>query len=296
MSFNHLNRIQTFLAVVDCGSFTRAAERLFISKAMASVHVKSLEEVLNVPLLIRNTRGITLTEAGEVLYNDFQEIFFNIQTSIENISDSHRSLSGTLSITSTAEFGEQFLLPLIGEFCKLHPRLDICYYANSSLNDLVSERLDLAIRLGTLRDSALKSRKLGSYAIVIVASPEWLKNNPIQSVDELNSVPWIANSNLQTPTQWTLHNDRREEFELRAMARYHSNSSSSIKAMTQAGLGVAILPEWMVKKEIAKKELVRLFPDYSLPEQDITIVFAGDHRIRLKCRVFIDYLIQNLHF
>ncbi|WP_366925759.1 LysR family transcriptional regulator [uncultured Pantoea sp.] len=90
--FNHLNRIQTFIAVVDCGSFTRAAERLFISKAMASIHVKSLEEVLKVQLLIRNSRGITLTEAGEALYRDFCEIFVNIQSSLENVSDSHRSL------------------------------------------------------------------------------------------------------------------------------------------------------------------------------------------------------------
>ncbi|MCC8379391.1 LysR family transcriptional regulator [Xenorhabdus sp. PB30.3] len=296
MIFNHLNRIQTFLAVVDCGSFTLAAKRLFISKAMASIHVKSLEEVLNVPLLIRNTRGITLTEAGEVLYKDFREIFSNIQTSIENISDIHRSLSGTLSITSTAEFGAQFLLPLIGEFCKLHPNLGINYYADSSLNDLISERFDLAIRLGTLRDSTLRSRKLGNYAIVMVASSEWLKNNPVKSLDDLNAVQWIASSNLQAPTQWTLRNDKKEAFEFRAMARFHSNSALAIKAMVCSGLGVAILPEWMVKEEIAKGELIQLFPDYTLPKQDITIVFAGDHRIRLKCRVFIDYLIQNLHF
>ncbi|CDL85566.1 LysR family transcriptional regulator [Xenorhabdus szentirmaii] len=295
MFFNYLNRVQTFIAVVDCGSFTRAAERLFISKAMASIHVKSLEEVLNVPLLIRNTRGITLTEAGEVLYNDFQEIFANIQTSIENISESHHSLSGTLSITSTAEFGEQFLMPLIGEFCKLHPRLDINYYADSSLNDLISDRLDLAIRLGTLRNSALKSRKLGNYSVIMVASSEWLKNNSIQSLNDLNSAPWIANSNLPMPTQWALHNDKHGTFDLRAVARFHSNSALSIKAMVRAGLGISILPEWLVKTEIAKGELIQLFPDYTLPKQDITIVFVGDHRIRLKCRVFIDYLMQNLH-
>jgi len=280
---------------VDCGSFTRAAERLFISKAMASIHVKSLEDMLSIPLLIRNTRGITLTEAGETLYNDFKEIFLTIQTSIDNISESHRSLSGTLTITSTTEFGEKYLLPIIGQFCKLHPNLNIRYFADSSLNDLISQRLDLAIRLGTLRDSTLKSRKLASYPIVMLASAEWLNDNPINSLADLNSAAWIANSNLPAPTQWTLHHATQESFELRATARFHTNSSSSIKAMVKAGLGVAILPEWLVKAEIASGELVPLFPEYRLPQQDITIVFAGDHRIRLKCRVFIDYLMQNLH-
>ncbi|KOC91928.1 LysR family transcriptional regulator [Winslowiella iniecta] len=293
--FNHLKQIQTFIAVVDCGSFTRAAERLFISKAMASIHVKSLEDLLNIPLLIRNTRGITLTEAGETLYNDFQQIFLTIQTSLENISESHRSLSGTLTITSTAEFGEKYLLPLIAKFCEIHPALNINYFADASLNDLISERLDLAIRLGTLRDSTLKSRKLASYPIVMVASAQWLRDNPLHSLADLNSAQWIANSNLATPTQWTLCHAERETFELRATARFYANSSSSIKAMVKSGLGIAILPEWLVKTERATGELVQLFPEYRLPQQDITVVFAGDHRIRLKCRLFIDYLMQNLH-
>lgn len=292
--FNHLNRIQTFISVVDCGSFTKAAERLFISKAMASIHVKSLEEALNVSLLIRNTHGISLTEAGEVLYNDFREIFVNIQTSLENISDSHRSLSGTLSITSTTEFGEYFLLPMISQFCQHHPGLNINYFADSSLNDLVTERLDLAIRLGTLRDSSLKSRKLTSYSIMLVASASWLENNPLAFPEELNVAPWIANSNLQMPTQWLLTKENGQSFEIRAAAKYYSNSSTAIKAMVRSGLGVAILPEWLVRNEIASGELIHLFPEYMLPVQDITIVYAGDHRIRLKCRTFIDYLIQHL--
>jgi len=292
--FNHLNRIQTFIAVVDCGSFTKAAERLFISKAMVSVHVKTLEDALNVPLLIRSTRGIALTEAGEVLYNDFREIFVNIQTSLENISASHRSLSGTLSITSTIEFGEKYLLPIAGEFCKLHPGLNFNFYADSSLNDLVTERLDLAIRLGTLRDSALKSRKLASYDIVLVTSPAWLNNHPVATPEALNTADWIANSNLLTPTQWTLQRNRYEPIEVRAVARFHSNSSTSIKAMVRAGLGIAVLPEWQVRDELARGELVQLFPEYQLPAQDITIVYAGDHRLRLKCRLFIDFLLQQL--
>lgn len=292
--FNHLNRIKTFIAVVDCGSFTKAAERLFISKAMASVHVKTLEEALGVQLLIRNTRTITLTEAGEVLYNDFREIFVNIQTSIENVSDSHRSLSGSLNITSTTEFGERYLLPIAGKFCHLNPSLNINFYADSSLNDLVAERLDLAIRLGALRDSELKARKLSSYSVILVASPRWLKENPLATLENLNNAPWIANSNLQTPTQWTLSHHQKGSVDVRAIARFYSNSSTSIKAMVRAGLGVAVLPEWLVREEIASGELVQLFPEYHLPEQDITIVYAGDHRLRLKCRMFIDYLLQNL--
>lgn len=291
----HLNRINTFIAVIDCGSFTKAAERLFISKAMVSVHVKTLEEALGVPLLIRNTRGISLTEAGEILHNDFREIFVNIQTSLDNISDSHRSLSGSLNITSTIEFGERYLLPIAGEFCRLNPQLKINFYADSSLNDLVTERMDLAIRLGTLRDSELKGRKLSSYSIILVASSHWLKNNSLANPEDLNNAPWIANSNLQTPTQWTLNHHQQGSVKIRAIARFHSNSSTSIKAMVRAGLGISVLPEWLVREEIASGEFVQLFPEYDLPSQDITIVYADDYRLRLKCRIFIDHLLQNFN-
>lgn len=291
---NHLNRIQAFLSVVDSGSFTRAAERLFISKAMVSIHVKSLEEALGVPLLIRNSRGISLTESGEALYHDFKEIFANIEASLENVANIHRSLSGELRITSTAEFGENFVLPLVGKFCKEHPDLNVSYYADSSLNNLVNERIDLAIRLGALRDSSLKGRKLASYEIVMVASPQWLEDNPIKLLEDLNSATWIANTNLPTPTQWTLRKSHQPNFELRAVARFHSNAASSTKVMARSGMGIAILPEWMVREDLAQGHLVRLFPDWSLPRQDISVVFPGDHRVRLKCRVFIDFLIQNL--
>ncbi|AVF59238.1 LysR family transcriptional regulator [Vibrio diabolicus] len=292
--FNNLNRIHTFIAVIESGSFTKAAERLFISKAMVSIHVKSLEDSLKVPLLIRNSRGFVMTEAGELLYNDFKDIFSNIQTTLEKVTDKHYSLSGNLKISSTVEFGETFLIPIIADFCHSHPEMNISFYADSSLNELVSEQIDLAVRLGTLNDSSLKSRKLVNYNIIMVASSDWFKNNPLSSIEHLNSADWIANSNLQTPTQWTLRNKSNHEFKLKATAKFNSNSSTSIKSMVKSGLGIAILPEWVIRKELENGDFVQLFPEWSLPKQDVSVVFAGDHRIRLKCRSFIDHLAQNI--
>ncbi|MCG3469476.1 LysR family transcriptional regulator [Xenorhabdus bovienii] len=294
MMNNQLNRIQTFIAVVDCGSFTRAAERLLISKAMTSIHVKRLEESLNVPLLIRNSRGVALTEAGQLLYNEFSEIFINIQSSLDNVAEQYLSLSGTLRITSTIEFGDRFLLPLIGEFCKIHPQLNISYNAGSALNDLISDRLDLAIRLGVLRDSSLKSRKIADYKIYLVASPDWLEKNKLESVNDLRGVDWIANSNLQTPTHWELSHLTLPSIDIRAKARFNTNSSTSIKTMAIAGFGVTVLPEWMIETELKSGNLVRLFPEYSLPKQPVTIVFPNGHKIQRKCRVFIDYLVEKI--
>ncbi|WP_345865633.1 LysR family transcriptional regulator [Shewanella algae] len=296
MVFTNIKRIHTFITVVNSGSFTKAAEQLFISKAMVSVHIKSLEDSLNVPLLIRNSRGFIMTEAGELLYNDFQNIFSDIYSSLGNVVEKHNSLTGHLRISSTVEFGDAFLIPLIGKFCHIHPELNISFHADSSLNKLVNEKIDLAVRLGTLDDSALKSRKLGCFSIMIVCSATWLAQNPLSSLEDLKTAPWIANSNLKTPNQWTLRNGDGQAFKPKFSAKFSANSSIAIRSMVQSNLGIAILPEWVIKEQLQDGEFVTLFPDWRLPKQDISVVFTGDHRVRRHCRSLIDYLVENSHF
>ncbi|ASA58229.1 LysR family transcriptional regulator [Vibrio gazogenes] len=293
--FNNLKRIHIFITVVESGSFSKAADRLFISKAMVSIHIKSLEDSLKVPLLIRNSRGFVMTEAGELLYNDFKETFSNIQTSLDNVVEKHHSLTGNLRISSTVEFGEVFLIPIIADFCQSHPDINISFHADSSLNKLVNEQIDLAVRLGALNDSSLKSRKIGHYNIIMVASSQWLLKNPLTSLEDVNSAHWIANSNLKNPTQWTFHNKDNHAFKVNATAKFSTNSSISIKSMVKSNLGIAILPEWIIKKELTDGDFVHLFPDWSLPKQDISVVFTGDHRVRLKCRSFIDHLVHHIN-
>ena len=291
---NNLSRIHTFITVIDSGSFTKAADRLFISKAMVSIHIKSLEDSLKVPLLIRNSRNFVMTEAGELLYNDFKDIFSNIQTSLENVVEKHHSLTGNLRISSTIEFGESYLIPLIADFCKSHPEMTINFHADSSLNKLVNEQIDLAVRLGVLKDSSLKSRKLTDYNSIMVASSNWLTNNSLNSIEDVNTAQWIANSNLKTPTQWTLYDKNNNEFKLKSKAKFSANSSIAIKSMVKSDLGIAILPEWIIKKELADGDFIQLFPNWHLPKQDISVIFTGDHRVRLKCRTFIDHLVKHI--
>lgn len=294
--FNNIKRIHTFITVVNSGSFTKAADQLFMSKAMVSVHIKSLEDSLNVPLLIRNSRGFIMTEAGELLYHDFQTIFSDIHSSLGNVVEKHHSLSGHLRVSSTVEFGEVFLIPLIGEFCHAHPELNISFHADSSLNKLVNDNIDLAVRLGRLEDSALKSRKLGRFSIRMVCSAKWLAQNPLPALEDLKTAPWIANSNIKNAHHWTLRHSDGQTFQLKFSAKFSANSSIAIRSMVQADLGIAILPEWLIKEQLQSGECVELFPDWCLPKQDINVVFTGDHRVRRHCRALIDYLVEHTDF
>ncbi|MCP1472465.1 DNA-binding transcriptional LysR family regulator [Pseudomonas sp. EB276 TE3739] len=290
----HLNRVQTFLAIVELGSFTKAASHLTLSRAMVSLHIKTLEAALSTTLLMRNSRAVSLTEAGQSFYNEFKTIVADIDTAFDRVMHGTKRVSGTLRISSTSEYGERFILPLIPLFAERYPHIRLCYDFNSSLNDLLAERLDLVVRLGNLPDSAFKSRKLADYDIVLVATEGFLARHPVKTPQDLNAVPWIANSNLLAPTQWVLRDGVGEGVEVSGTSQFQSNSSTAIRSMTLSSLGVSVLPAWMVEDDLACGHLVRVLPEYSLPSQPISLVFPDTPHLPQKSRVFIDFLLAHL--
>lgn len=289
-----LNRVQTFLAVVDFGSFTKAADFLGISKAMASQHVKALEQALAVTLLVRSTRAIALTETGQAFYDDFKVIVGDVESAFASVMQRHNGVAGTLRISTTAEYGERFILPLIPLFAERYPGLSISYDIDSSLSDLIAQRLDLVVRLGTLVDSNLRSRKLADYDILLVATPAFIARHGIEHPTDLANVPWIANSNLSSPTSWALQAGEGDTLSITGASAYQSNASHAIRAMARASLGVAVLPAWLVEQDLANGELQRVLPRYSLPAQPISVVYPHSSHVPHKTRVFIDFLCEHL--
>ncbi|WP_057092264.1 LysR family transcriptional regulator [Comamonas thiooxydans] len=289
-----LHRVQTFLAVVELGSYTKAADYLNISKAMASLHVKALEEALSITLLVRSTRSVALTESGQQFYDEFKQIFGHIEAAFDNAQHGSRRLRGLLRISTTAEFGERYVLPLIPQFVQRYPGIAISHDANSSLSDLVAEKLDLVVRLGSLADSSLKSRKLADYEIWLVASPRLTGLQAVQQPQDLADLPWIANSNLDSPTHWVLESAQGLQTEVQGRTAHQSNSSSAIRALALAGLGVAVLPDWLVQDDVRSGQLQRVLPEYTLPNQPIHLVFPGSRHLPRKTRVFIDFLAEHL--
>lgn len=289
-----LHRVQTFLAVVDFGSYTRAAQYLGISKAMASLHVKALEQTLASTLLVRTTRQVTLTETGQDLYHEFKGIVASIDTAFDNVLHGRNRVSGKLRISSTAEYAETFVLPILPLFTARYPEVRLSYHFNSSLNDLVAEKLDLVIRLGHLADSGFKGRQLADYAIALVASPALLDGRELRRIEDLSALPWIGNSNLAGPPGWTFNHPRRGEVEVKVSPGHESNSATAIRALALAGLGLAVLPEWMVLDDLGNGRLVRVLPDYRLAAQPVHVLFPNSAHLPRKSRVFIDFLAEHL--
>lgn len=291
---NQIDRIRSFIAVVDTGSFTQAAKYLRLSKSMVSIHIKALETELDVSLLNRNTRRFSLTETGEMLYQDFRLVLSQLEQTLDKARLGQQELQGSLRLSSTAEFGEHYILPLLNQFMQLHPKLKVQYAFNSSIEDLINHKLDLAIRLGTLKDSNYRSTKLADYEISLVISPDLLQKFSIKTIDSLNAIPYLANSNLRQSKLSPSSEFNTLLSQLAQDAYFETNTIAALKKMVLSHAGMAILPHWYIHQELLEEKLVVLFPDVSLLTQSVNIIFPYSEYIPRKTRLFIDYLKENI--
>lgn len=291
---NQIDRIRSFIAVVDTGSFTQAAKYLRLSKSMVSIHIKALETELDVSLLNRNTRRFSLTETGEMLYQDFRLVLSQLEQTLDKARLGQQELQGSLRLSSTAEFGEHYILPLLNQFMQLHPKLKVQYAFNSSIEDLINHKLDLAIRLGTLKDSNYRSTKLADYKISLVISPDLLQKFSIKAIDDLSAIPYLANSNLHQSKLSSSSEFNTLLSQLAQDAYFETNTIAALKKMVLTHSGMTILPHWYIQQELLEKKLVVLFPDVSLLTQSVNIIFPYSEYIPRKTRLFIDYLKENI--
>lgn len=292
----NLQRVTLFAAVVETGSFTAAAAALGLTKAVVSFNVRQLENELGVTLLLRSTRRLTLTEAGSVFYQRGVELLKAAENLQDDVRGSHLGLSGELRITSTPEYGARVVIPVLAKFSQLHPALRVRHVASSYHADLISERFDVAIRLGAMADSRYHAALISRFAIVPVAAPAWLAKHPLGSLEALAQADWIIHERLQNALSWPLTDAQGENvsLEIKKSARLSADSAQALLAFALAGCGVALLPEWLVETELAEKRLVQVLPEYRFPPQGIYAVYPDARHVSAKVRAFIDFLRQSV--
>lgn len=292
----NLQRMAMFVAVVDCGSFTAAAVALAQTKAVVSFNVRQLESELGVTLLLRSTRRLTLTDAGTVFYQRGVGLLKAAENLQDEVRASHAGLSGELRITTTPEYGTRAIVPALAEFSQLHPALRVRHVSSSHHADLISERFDVAIRLGTLADSRYRAALISRFAILPVAAPAWLAQHPLTTLEQLAQAEWIIHERLQTPLRWQLSGRDRKaiDFEIKKPPRLSADSANALMAFALAGSGVALLPEWLVASALAEGRLVHLLPELSFPPQGVYAVYPDARHVPTRVRAFIDFLRQRV--
>ena len=257
--------LAVFVAIAEAGSLTAAGKRLKLSTSVVSHHLSRLEEKLGVTLFFRSTRSISLTPEGHVALDPARRMVVAGEEALGVIGAGSDEPVGALRITMPA-WGERLhLRQALWEFAKQHPLVTISLHSSDAPADLVKEGFDLAIRLGTLADSSLKSRRLGHFETVLVAAPDYLAaRQPVRSLDDLATSDFIGVSML--PGTMTLQRGRRVIAVEPEHIRLEVDTIASARSAVLAGLGIRHLPLGEILDDIEAGRLVRVLPDWSMPE------------------------------
>lgn len=286
----YLEGIAEFCAVADVGNFTGAANKLDTSVAQISRKVSSLEKHLGVKLLQRTTRSVSLTEAGTQYFQQTLPALKALEDAQLSVSALQASPQGLIKLTAPVAFGEAFIAPLLNTFMQKYAGISVqCTFSNEKL-DIVELGLDLAIRIGKLEDSTLVAKKLATRHLFVCGSRDYFKEQgQPKSIEALKEHSLLVGSQ----PHWRLLIDNKiQSIPVQGRVRY--NSGNALCSAAVAGLGIAQLPGFYVRKALASGQLIEIFPEYKDKQEAIWAVFPSNRNVAPKIRLLVDFLAQHI--
>ncbi|WGS19313.1 MULTISPECIES: LysR family transcriptional regulator [unclassified Bradyrhizobium] len=289
--------IVTFVQVMQAGSITAAADRMNLSKSVISKRISDLEAALDVELFQRSTRQLRPTDNGGAFFERMVPLLHEISETAESLSERGvSSLRGQLRITTPMSFGIMYLGPVIAEFARRHPDLELAIDYEDRHVDLVRGGYDLGIRIGDMRDSSLKARKLGECARVVCCSPSYANQHGLpKRAAELAEHICIDYAYVHAKRFWRFERDGkkgRRAISLPIRSRIIANNGDAIRDMAIAGLGIASLPAFLAAEPLRQGTLVPALPDAVQAPYTISAVYPATRHVAPKVRFFIDYLLE----
>jgi LysR family transcriptional regulator for bpeEF and oprC len=297
---NDLNDTLIFVKVVEQGSFTAAARLLGHPKTTVSRKVQELEERLGARLLHRTTRRLGLTEAGTVYYEHCQRIARELEQAESAVSQLQSGPRGWLRFTVPYSVGINWIAPLLGQFQAQYPEIRVDMHLGNEMLDLISGETDLALRIGTLPDSNLIARKLGSLRTQVFASPAYIqRHGEPRHPDELQYHRTLAvrkqHQSQNNRFVWSLAEDGGQMQEFPVNPLLVANDTAALNSMLVAGEGLMLSSDMMAKPFIESGMLRRVLAGWTGPDYDFSAVFAGGGMVSPKVRAFVDFLVEKLN-
>lgn len=284
--------LAVFVSVADEGGFSQAGRILKISPSVVSHHIGKLEERLGVALFFRSTRSMSLTLEGQQILEHARRMVTARQDAIDSIASETNQLVGSLRVTVPTFVIDTWIYERILQFTLRHPNISLDIKMTDSAVDLINQRYDLAVRFGVLKDSALKSRRIGQFERVLVASPAYLATvEPINEITDLKRCVFVAMSSV--PTHMTfIGSGNSHEFKPRH-SRFQINSVSGAKAAVLAGLGIQRLPLFAVQKNIADGSLAHVLPQWALETLGVYAVWPETGPRKLLTQKLLEFLTED---
>jgi LysR family transcriptional regulator, regulator for bpeEF and oprC len=291
---DRLKAMKVLLEVVKQGGFSAAARQLHISTSAVSRYVVDLEEWLGVQLLNRTTRRIHITEIGESYLTNFRKIVDDVKN-LEQQSHALREIpQGELRITAPVFWGKYILSSFLPGFLKQFPKVKINIFLIDRIINLVEEGFDLALRIGELQDSSLIARKLGAFRLMVTASPSYLEQyGAPKSIEDLKLHNCLVDVLPQHGERWPFTRDKKN-MTFRIQGNVVVNNGEFIRDLTLAGVGISLLPDFFVKKDVDSGRLVSFLEDNIQQEIRFSAVYPQVRHLSNNIRVFIDSLVGHI--
>jgi DNA-binding transcriptional LysR family regulator len=287
--------MKVFEKVAKHNSFSAAADNMGLSKAMVSKHIASLENSLDVLLLNRTTRRLSLTESGAAYLERVKNILSDIEETELAVSTLSSEPRGTLKLTAPTSFGAFHLARAIGGYKQIYPEVKIEMVLTERFHDLVEDGIDLAIRVGHLEDSSLIARRLASARMVVCGSPGYLKKHGIPKTPEDLADHECLIYSIRTPVnEWSFQKDNKQ-FNIRVSGDIRSNIGDALRVAAMQDSGLIQLPTYMTGLDIKAGRLQVVLEDYEPPESPINALYLHRKHLSAKVRTFVDYLYDILH-
>ncbi|MDT9001918.1 LysR substrate-binding domain-containing protein [Paucibacter sp. APW11] len=290
-----LDLLRAFDAVASHRSFARAALDLRLSASALSRQIKQLERHLGMPLFYRSTRSMALTEAGQTYLEATREALAQLRTAGQALGRLQGEVRGELRLGAPVAYGRRFVVPLLPDFMRNHPAVTLSLQMSDRYADLAAEGLDLAIRVGRLEDSGLRSRQLAESRRVLVASPDYLaaRGTPA-SLQELKRHSCLALTVNRDGEPWRCLDRSGELHSIKPTGRLRADNGDAVLAFALAGCGIAFLSDLMVAEALAQGRLCRVLPDCAGPAHGVHAVFLADPEGSPKLRALLDFLVLRL--
>jgi DNA-binding transcriptional LysR family regulator len=289
---DRLAAMQVFAEVATTGSFSAAADKLDMSRAMVTRYVGALEQWLGARLLQRTTRRVTLTDAGENCLRRSQQMLSLMEDVQQETSSLDGTLRGQLRITCSMSFAYAQMAAAVVDFLKLHPQLKIDLDASEGALNLVQARIDLAIRISAEPDPALIGRVLAPCASVLVASPAYLASHGVPtSPGELAGHRCLTYANFGKSV-WRLSRGQ-EQAEVRVSSHFSANEATALLRAALAGGGLALQPTYLAHPHLADGSLQRVLPDWTPPDMAVHALYTSRRHLSPAVRALLDFLADR---
>ncbi|MEI9898320.1 MAG: LysR family transcriptional regulator [Chthoniobacter sp.] len=296
-AFEDLSLLRAFVCIVESGSISAGARRLKIPQPTMSRYLRALEEQCNAALLRRDTHHMSLTETGHRLLVDAQAILSLAEDATQRLQDDQTTLRGHLRLFSTIDSGQFTITRLVSSFLQINPHVTAELAFTNRPAHMIQEGCDVGILPGRLMDESVVARPAGAIALYLAASPAFVQGRlPVKALADLKAWPWIGLSGIQfwESKKVTLFGPRRAEQSLSISPILISEGVTSIREAVRGGLGVAVLPDWLIREDILSGRLVRVLPQWNAKDLPVHVVYAGNRLLPVRVRAFVDFAVSYM--